>query len=173
MADIRYMAHHHFPQGDAALLPSQRLFDDAFAAARAELTTAWPAAAEAAKPPMPCGFIALATAAALSCAPHTDDSRVLEPGTLIRGIAAVLRAVLAERAAVISANAAPGALGKDVTRTEYLHAMVGQWEVADALRALASSPIGDGVRLCFLRAVHAADDDFFVPLSTDPPGVHD
>jgi pyridoxal phosphate phosphatase PHOSPHO2 len=173
MADIPYTSHHHFPQGDASLLPSQRLFDDAFASARAELS-ACPSDAASAKPPMPCGFIALATAAALSCAPHTaDDERVLEPDSLIRGIDAVVRAVLAERAAVISANAAPGALGKDVTPTEYLHAMMGQWEVADALRALASSPIGDGVRLCYLRAVHAADDEFFAPLSTDPLWVHD
>lgn len=175
MCTPRWTSVHHFPQGDASLLSSQRLYETSFTAARDALPEWSDAGSPSMKPPRPCGFIALATAAALSCGSLSaaTASRVLEPTSLILGIDAVVRAVLAERASVVAAHPNAGALGKDVAPAAYINAMVGQWEIADALRALASSPIGDGVRLCFLRVVHSADDDFFAPLVSDPPWVHE
>lgn len=176
--------YHHFPQGDAA--PTQASVTAAFLAALAE-QPAWVAAGSAAGCPpsmplgaaAPCGFIALATASALSCAPDAGagESRVHDPAFLLRGINAVIRAVLAERARILGENPAPGELGKtdaevDETPESFLGGMLGRWEIVDALRALASGG-GGAVRLCYLRNVYAADDDFWMPRESDPPWVVD
>ncbi len=165
-----WSAIHHFPQGDNSL-PSQRLFNDVFTSARAELDAWRDAGSPDLSPPAPCGFISLATAAALTCATSLEaeaERRVREPAGLARGIDAFVQAVLAERAQIVAANPGPGSLGANETPANYINAMVGQWEIASALRALAALP-EHGVRLCFLRNVF--DDDFL--LATDPPWVHD
>ena len=149
----------------------------AFLAALAELP-AWAAAAPPSSTPLgaaaPCGFIALATASALACAPTAGagEARVRDPAFLLRGISTILRAVLAERARAVEDNPAPGALGlTDAGAAEtpagYLGAMLGRWEVADGVEALASVGGGGGVRLCYLRNVHAADDAFWAPREGD------
>jgi hypothetical protein len=147
------------------------LYSHVFTAARAELDAWRGAGSPDLSPPFPCGFISLATAAALTCATPLEaeaERRVMEPLGLVRGIDAFVQAVLDERANIVAANPGPGALGANESAVNYINAMVGQWEIASALRALAALP-EHGVRLCFLRNV--LDDDFL--LATDPPWVHE
>ena len=173
---------YHFPQDAAA--PTQASLSAAFQAALSELP-AWAAAGPPGSAPpgaaAPCGFIALATASALACAPTAGagEARVRDPAFLLRGISAIFRAVLAERARAVAENPAPGALGINdagaaETPASYLGAMLGRWEVADGVAALASvGGGGGGMRLCYLRNVHAAGDSFWAPREGDARWVQD
>ena len=169
---------HHFPQcqGDRSDLPStQALFDSAFLSALAELPEGKAAASSNGTVGAmwgPCGFIALATAITLACAVDEADGERLarDTGQLFPRIQSVISLLLEQRVHVLRAHTPPASLGKDVTPELYLTAMVGQWEAADAISSLAST---GGARLCFLRNVFEADDEFFKAQEGDPLWVQD
>lgn len=175
MSDILSTTFHHFPQGNCRdELPTQAMFDHEFLGALAELP-AWPVLessnSEISALFGPCGFIALATATVLACAPDpaAGDSLARDTDHLLPGIRAVIRAVLAQRARILAVSPTC-ALGKDVTPALHLGAMVGQWEMADAISELFSS---GKARVCYLRNTFSPDDTFFRAFDSDPPWVHE
>jgi hypothetical protein len=178
MADVNWDRIHHFPQcqGDESDVPStQAMFDSAFSSALAELPEGKAAASsncEIGAMRGPCGFIALATAITLARAVDEADGERLarDTGQLFRRIQSVITMVLQQRVRVLGAQPPPASLGKDVTPELYLTAMMGQWEVTDAVSSLASTA---GTRLCFLRNTFATDDEFFVAQDDDPLWVRD
>jgi hypothetical protein len=175
MSDVLSTTFHHFPQGNCRdELPTQAMFDLEFLAALAELP-AWPGLessnSEISALFGPCGFIALATATVLACAPDPAAGDLLARDThhLLPVIRAVIRAVLAQRARILAVDPTC-ALGKDVTPALHLGAMVGQWEMADAVSEMFSN---GKARVCYLRNTFSPDDTFFRALDSDPPCVHE
>lgn len=166
---------HHFPQGNCRdELPTQAMFDHEFLAALAELP-AWPVLessnSEISALFGPCGFIALATATVLARGPDpaAADSLARDTDHLLPVIRAVIRAVLAQRARILTVGPTCN-LGKDVTPALHLGAMVGQWEMADAVSELFSN---GKARVCYLRNTFSPDDSFFRAFDSDPPWVHE
>jgi hypothetical protein len=178
MSDANFDRIHHFPQcqGDKSdVLPTQALFDSAFSSALAELPEGKAAVSSNCQVGAmggPCGFIALATAITLACAVDEADGERLarDTGQLFRRIQSVISMALELRVHVLRAQTPHALLGKDVTPELYLTAMMGQWEVADAVSSSAST---GAARLCFLRNTFAADDNFFVAQDDDPLWVRD